>query len=536
MRDYVKICHKYAVDVLSGQIKACNLVKAAAQRNLSDMERQGTDDFPYLFNPLLEDQHGREFLPAVRICAFAERLQHVKGAWKGKNIILEPWQVFILTCLFGWVHMETGMRRFRELYAEIPRKNGKSVLGAIIGLYMFCADGEGGAEVYSGATTEKQAWEVFRPARLMAKQNEPLQDFYSVEIHAKDLTTTTDYSRFEPLIGDPGDGASPHCAIVDEFHEHKTPAQYDTMATGMGARSQPLLGVITTAGTNLAGPCYGKREQVVKILNGIFANDQIFGIIYTIDDEDDWQDIENWKKANPNFGVSVYSDYLEARLRTALQDPAKQNIIRCKHLNQWMNVATAYFDMAAWDRCEDKSLSLSDFDGDPVWPGLDLASKEDLAAKVKVFKRTIDGDDHYYGFADFYLPLEASKGEDRSHYAGWANDNWITLTHGFRLDVDKVEDDIKEDAKRFEVMEVPCDPWNMSQMAGHLEDEGIDVVEINQTVRELSEPTKELAALIRDGKFHHNGNPVLKWCMSNVVCQEDTNQNVKPKSRSARIT
>ncbi len=531
MKNYTEIAHQYALDVVSGTIPAAKITIQAAKRQLSDLENQDTDDFPYLFNPLLVDAHGREYRPAERICAFAEQLQHVKGIWKDKNIVLEPWQVFFLSALFGWVHRETGFRRFRECYAEIPRKNGKSVIGAIIGLYMFCADNEGGAEVFSGATSEKQAWEVFRPARLMAKKNEALCDFYSIDIHARDLTTLTDYSRFELLIGDPGDGASPHCAIIDEYHEHKTSTQYDTMVTGMGARAQPLLCVITTAGSNIAGPCHGKRDQVVKILNNVFKNEEIFSLIFTIDKDDDWTDIENWKKANPNYGVSVFPDFLESRLKTALQDPAKQNITRCKHLNQWMNVATAYFDMVALEKCVDTSLSLDDFEGENVWPGLDLASKEDLASKVKVFKRTKDGEDYYYAFCDFYLPQEATKGEDKAHYAGWATEGWLNVTSGFRLDIDAVEMDIKKDAKRFDIMEVACDPWNISQMAAHLDDTGISVVEIIQTVKELSEPTKELSALIRDGKFFYDGNPVLTWCLSNVVCQEDTNENVKPKKQ-----
>ena len=527
-RNCPEIALKYANDIVSGAIPAAKLTIQAAKRQLSDLEKQDTDEFPYLFNPVLVDNVGKEYRPAERICAFAERLKHVKGVWTGKFIVLEPWQVFFLTTLFGWVHRETGLRRFRECYSEIPRKNGKSVLGAIIGLYMFCADGEGGAEVYSGATTEKQAWEVFRPARLMAKQNESLLDHYSVEVHAKDLMTFTDYSRFEPLIGDPGDGASPHCAIIDEFHEHKSPEQYDTMATGMGARTQPLLCVITTSGSNLAGPCHGKRDQVVKILNGVFDNEEIFGLVFTIDKDDDWTDFKNWKKANPNYGVSVFPEYLKSRLKAALQDPAKQNIIRCKHLNQWMNVATAFFDMVALDKCADPSLSIEDFKGESVWPGIDIASKVDLAAKVNVFKKQVLGVWNYYAFCDFYLPNEAVKGEDKSHYAGWANEGWLHLTHGSRLDIDRIEDDLVKDS-RFNVVEVPHDPWNAAQFAAHMMDKNIVMVELHQTVKNLSEPTKELESFVRDGIFHYDGNPILKWCLANVVCEYDTNDNVKPK-------
>jgi len=530
LRDYEGISAEYARQVVSGDICVAKITRQSAKRQLSDLERQG-DDFDFVFNPVLVDARGREYRPADRICGFAENLQHVKGVWAGRDIVLEPWQVFFLSVLFGWVNKKSGLRRFRECYAEIPRKNGKSVLGAIIGLYMFCADGEGGAEVYSGATTEKQAWEVFRPARLMAKNNPDFCEFYSVDVHAKDLTTLTDFSRFELLVGDPGDGAAPHAAIIDEFHEAKTPDQYDTMATGMGSRAQPLLCVITTAGSNIAGPCHSKREQVIKVLDGVFDNDQLFGLIYTVDDGDDWTDIGVWKKANPNYGVSVFAEFLDGQLLTALQDPQKQNVIRCKHLNEWMNVATAYYDIAALGKCADESLSLDEFEGENVWIGLDLASKEDLTAKIKVFKREIDGADYYYAFCDFYLPQEAVKGADKAHYAGWANSGDLQVTAGYRLDVDYIEEQIIDDARRFEVVEVPCDPWNISQMAAHMEDEGIPIVEINQTVRELSEPTKELSALIRDGKFFYDGNPILKWCLSNVVCEEDTNGNVKPKKQ-----
>ncbi|NJA60657.1 terminase large subunit domain-containing protein, partial [Streptomyces sp. NEAU-H3] len=188
-------------------------------------------------------------------------LPHTKGEWAFKRqlITLEPWQLFGLAVTFGWVKKKGGHRRFRESYWEVPRKNGKSVVAGGVGISMFVADGEFGAEVYAGATTEKQAWEVFRPAKLM------------------DMNIPSDFSRFEPLIGNPGDGASPSCAIVDEYHEHPTSAQYDTMLTGMGARRQPLMFIITTAGADIEGPCYDKRRQVVEMLAGTVPDEELFG-------------------------------------------------------------------------------------------------------------------------------------------------------------------------------------------------------------------------------------------------------------------
>lgn len=222
-----------------------------------------------------------------RVCAFAELMPHVKGKWSQKKefIKLQDWQVFILACLFGFIDAE-GRRRFRQAYIMLPRKQGKSVLAAVIGLYMLTMDGEAGAEVYCGATSEAQAWEVFRPAKLMAEKagSEPgefLSEF-GATVAAKSIFTV-DGSRFQPVIGKPGDGSSPHCAIIDEYHEHDTPDQFDTMLTGMGAREQPLALVITTAGDNLGGPCFDMQNFAENVLEGRLEDDQMFAIIYTID-------------------------------------------------------------------------------------------------------------------------------------------------------------------------------------------------------------------------------------------------------------
>ncbi|EIV6944794.1 TPA: hypothetical protein N6Y29_001238 [Escherichia coli] len=183
-------------------------------------------------------------------------------------ITLEPWQLFVICCAFGWVNKGSRLRRFREVYTEIPRKNGKSAISAGVALYCFACDNEFGAEVYSGATTEKQAWEVFRPARLMCKRTPMLTEAFGIEVNASNMNRPEDGARFEPLIGNPGDGSSPHCAVVDEYHEHATDALYTTMLTGMGARRQPLMWAITTAGYNIEGPCYDKRREVIEMLNG----------------------------------------------------------------------------------------------------------------------------------------------------------------------------------------------------------------------------------------------------------------------------
>ncbi|ARW94125.1 hypothetical protein MS6207_00802 [Escherichia coli] len=287
----VNAANQYARDVVRGKIVACQFVIQACQRHLDDLMAEKSKSFRYRFDKDL----------AERAAKFIQLLPHTKGEWAFKRmpITLEPWQLFVICCAFGWVNKGIRLRRFREVYTEIPRKNGKSAISAGVALYCFACDNEFGAEVYSGATTEKQAWEVFRPARLMCKRTPMLTEAFGIEVNASNMNRPEDGARFEPLIGNPGDGSSPHCAVVDEYHEHATDALYTTMLTGMGARRQPLMWAITTAGYNIEGPCYDKRREVIEMLNGSVPNDELFGIIYTVDEGDDWTDPQVLEKANP---------------------------------------------------------------------------------------------------------------------------------------------------------------------------------------------------------------------------------------------
>ncbi|TGE92996.1 hypothetical protein DAH50_17940 [Escherichia coli] len=280
----VNAANQYARDVVRGKIVACQFVIQACQRHLDDLMAEKSKSFRYRFDKDL----------AERAAKFIQLLPHTKGEWAFKRmpITLEPWQLFVICCAFGWVNKGSRLRRFREVYTEIPRKNGKSAISAGVALYCFACDNEFGAEVYSGATTEKQAWEVFRPARLMCKRTPMLTEAFGIEVNASNMNRPEDGARFEPLIGNPGDGSSPHCAVVDEYHEHATDALYTTMLTGMGARRQPLMWAITTAGYNIEGPCYDKRREVIEMLNGSVTemNDtsgrwsyarQLYGHVYT---------------------------------------------------------------------------------------------------------------------------------------------------------------------------------------------------------------------------------------------------------------
>lgn len=523
---HVRDANRYVQDVVDGRVLACKWVRLACRRHLEDLERAGTGDFPYEFDEA----------KANRACAFIELLPHTKGRWavakpgqKGSTLLkLEPWQKFILCSVFGWVHEGTGFRRFRIVYVCVPRKNGKSGLAAGIGLYMFAADGEYGAEVYSGATSEKQAWEVFRPAKLMAERTPELCEAFGIATNAKNLHIHKNGSRFEPVIGKPGDGASPSCAIIDEYHEHESDELFDTMLTGMGAREQPIELVITTAGENIAGPCYALQSDVQKMLEGTIIDEELFGVVYSVDEDDDWTSEEALRKANPNFDVSVGADFLKSRQAEALRSSRKQGIFKTKHLNIWVQARNAWMNMEAWRRLGDSTLQREDFAGDPCWKALDLANKLDLTADVSVFRREIEDEPHFYVFGRYYVPEETAQDPDKRHYQGWAADGHLTLTNGSIIDYDAIRDGIVEDAG--EIQELAYDPWSATQLALQLQEEhGITVVEVPQTVARLSEPMKWLEAMVLDGRIHHDGSPVLTWAMSNVVARVDAKENIYPR-------
>ena len=519
--------NKYARDCVSGRVDVCLQVRQSCQRHLDDLKSSKSPNYPYKF-----DKEKSE-----KILKFAELMPHVKGKWAGGKIKLEPWQCFFLAVPFGWVRKKDNLRRFREILGVIPRKNGKSVLGAIIGNYMFSADGESGSEVYSAATSEAQAYEVFRPAWLMTQKTPAYRNHFNIELGGTAKNPGNIYSmqtgsRFETVIGKPGDGSSPHCWMLDEFHEAKTDESYDTGKTGMGARSQPMMVVITTAGTNTGYPCYALQKKTEKILAGKLVNDEVFAVIYTIDKDDKWEDFKTWKKANPNYGVSVDEGFLKGQLKTALQDPRKQNIMKCKHLDMWSNAGEAWMNMVEWEKCGDPSLDIKEFIGKPAYIGLDLASKIDIASKMYLFK---DGE-HYYLFSRHYIPEDRIHGEEFAHYAGWVHDGHMEVTPGARIDIHSIQESIKQDAKDFDLSgpnngggEVCNDPWNAQQLITNLGREGVECVEIPQTVAFLSEPMKEIQAVVKEGNFHHDGNQATSWMFGNVCYKEDRNTNVFPR-------
>lgn len=514
MKDYFGIAYEYARAVVAGEILACKYVRLACQRQLDDLDREG---FKYFFDV------GR----ASHICAFIEMLPHIKGRWSGKPIVLEPWQIFILTTVFGWVDKD-GYRRFKTAYDEIPRKNAKSTLSSGVALYLLVADSEAGAEVYSAATTRDQARIVWHDAKRMVDKCPGIRRRFGVQTSANSVFCERTASALKALSRDQGgnlDGLNVHGGIIDELHAHKTREVFDVIETGTGARTQPLLWLITTAGFNRAGICYEQRAYVIKILTGVVEDDEYFGIIYTIDDDDDWTDPACWQKANPNWGISVSPEDIERKARKAMTMSAAQNNFLTKHLNRWVNADTAWMDMVSWERCARPDMLLESFAGRTCYLAIDLASKLDIASLAYVFPNG----DELDVLVKNYLPESTVEDSQNSQYTGWAEDGRLIVTPGAMTDYKAIEDDIREAASLFDLAEVAYDPWQANYLASRLMDDGLPMIELRQTVQNISEPMKELEALVMAGKLRHDGCPVLNWMVSNVVCHVDAKDNIYPR-------
>lgn len=541
-RNYAEIAHQYARDVVADRILACRRVKLACKRHLDDLAKSREKQYPYRFDA------ARANLP----CRFIERLPHTRGQWArarrgfSNSIRLEPWQVFITCAIFGWINKTNGFRRFAEAYINVPRKNAKSTWAAAVGLYMLVLDGEYGAEVYSGATKEKQAMEVFKTAWRMVRKTPALEDYFGVESAIKSLYCQEDGSKFEPLVGDPGDGASPSCAIVDEYHEHDTSILHDTMQTGMGARQQGLVIDITTAGSKIEGPCHILQQDVEKVLEGLIENDALFGIIFAIDlapykfngkeyPADDWKSNEALRKANPNYGVSIFAEFLEKQQREAIQSAHKQNTFKTKHLNIWVNAATSFYNLDAWRRCADASLSLEEFKGKRCYEGVDLASKVDLASRVKVFREDRNGLAHYFVFGRHYVPEDTVMDGEHKHYEKWVAAGNMIAIPGPEIQLDAIQKEIEAEFANYKYACIAFDPWGALQMQQHLAKKLPEdtVISLPQTVQYLSPAMKEVEAAILAGRIHHDGDPVLTWAISNVIAREDNNRNVFPRKEKS---
>lgn len=474
----------------------------------------------------------REEEADIAVQFFEGNLKHHKGEWSGKSFVLAPWQRFIIREIFGWFRPD-GKRRFMVCYTEVPRKNGKTELAAGVGLYLLLPDQEAGAEVYSVATKKDQARISFDAAVQMVKRSEGLRDYIRVMRH--NLHCESLVSKFEPLGSDADtlDGLNPHGVIVDELHAHRDRRVWDVMITGMGARREPMMFSITTAGIyDPESIGWVIHQDAVDVLNGVIDDPKFFAFVAAADEDDDWTQPKTWLRANPNLDVSVSPDYLDNLCNRAKRSPSFVNTFLRLNLNRWTQQATRWISMEDWHACGQRR-PLEDLRGIKCYGGLDLSSKLDLTALSLVF---IDGDEvdtHVW----FWVPEDtiAKRSEmDRVPYDAWVRDGWIYSTPGNVIDYDFIEEEVKRLAAEYRLVELAYDPWNATQTAIHLDQAGIKTVEVRQGVASLSEPAKEFEKLVVAGRLRHGDHPVLRWMANNVAVKEDANGNIRPdKERSS---
>lgn len=510
----------YASRVLAGDVPASRLVRLACERHLRD----------------LRDGHARGLVfdddAAELACDFFGLLQHSKGEWGGTRFALEAWQRFIVGSIFGW-KLRDGRRRFRRAYVEIPRKNGKSTLSAGIGLYLLVADGEPGAEVYSAATKKDQAMITHGEAVRMVQASPSLRKRIGVRVNNLHVLATN--SRYSPLSADANtmDGLNVHGAIIDELHAHPTRHIVDVLDTATGARRQPLIFEITTAGWDRLSVCWQHHEYSRQVAEGLVEDDTWFCYVAGADPGDDWQDEATWAKANPNLGVSVKLDDLRAKARRARQVPDEQNAFKRLHLDIWTEQAERWLDIEDWRASAgpaDHAALPERLVGRPCWAGLDLSSTEDVAALVLVFP----DDEEPVGYdvlCRFWVPeatVRRRTEKGNVPYARWVDEGLIDATDGNVIDYDAIEAAITGLADRYEIRELAYDPWNALNLITRLQAKGMEVVPIRQGFASLSAPTKHLQALVLSGRLHHGDNPVLTWMAGNMAVVSDPAGNIKP--------
>lgn len=503
----------YALQVVAGTVPACLYVRQACQRHLSDFGRSG-----FYFDERAADH-------VFRFCGM---LKHIEGQWGGTEFVLEPFQKFILGSIFGWKHKNSGTRRYREAYLEVPRKNGKSFLCSAVALYAMVADGEQGAQVYTVATKREQAGIVWSAAQKMIKANRHLRAILTSRQF--EIRGDINNSVFRALPSDSKklDGLNVHVVIADEVHAWGNSHLYSVIKDSMGARKQPLILVITTAGQVPEGICYELRGHIVNTLASGDANydDGFFGYISTIDEGDAWDDPVAWRKANPMLGVITPMERFAAEANQASKIPSRKIEFQNVRLNQWINSKSKWLDVERW-----RELAVGgelELEGCECYVGLDLSQKIDMTAMVLVFP-DINGKMHVV--PRFYLPektIDKVNKQSINYYRHWADRGYLIATPGVSISLDYIFTDLAQVAERYRVLGVAIDKWMADGLYREIESHGVRVEKVDQWPKTLSEPCKDLERRVLDGSISHDGNPIMSWNINNVVIKVDANGNIKP--------
>ena len=452
---------------------------------------------------------------------FIEQLEHSTGEYAGRAFELEPWQAFIVWNLFGFLN-DDGSRRFTRAYIEVPRKNGKSTFSSALMLYGLIADDEPAAQVYSAATKLDQAMMVFGESVRVCQNLPWLSEALTVNNSVNNRRILYGQSIYKPLEWNPGkqDGLNAHFCCIDEYHAHPNDELYNVIRNSMGARRQPLLFTITTAGFNREAPCYKHRQYCAGVLSGAIKDDALFSVIYTLDEGDDWTDPAVWAKANPNWGISVNPRQLEQGLTEAKEFVHKEVEFKTKLLNVWTDTAMTWISDSDWKACD----GMDELEGELCYGGLDLASTGDFCAFSLYFPA-------YNAIRSWYwLPVETAY--KRKDAAGasirqWAADGFIELTDGNVTDYSFIKARVIALAQQYDIKDIAFDRFNSSQLVIELQNEGLQMFPFGQGFVSMSAPTKELERLVKDKKLRHAGNPVTRWMMSNIMLRTDPAGNIK---------
>lgn len=472
----------------------------------------------------------------VAVNFFEKLLVHVKGEWAGKPFKLQDWQrEEIIRPLFGWKR-EDGTRRYRTAYIEIPRKNGKSSLAAGIALLLLFADDEPGAEVYCAAADRDQAHIVFDLAKQMTEGSPHLAK--RADVYKRSIVYPAVGSSYKVLSADAFSkhGLNAHGVVVDELHAQPNRDLVDVLVTSTGARRQPMVVFITTAGYDRESICWEYHEYGRQVSAGIIQDDTFFAFIQAADEGDDWQSEEIWRKANPGYGVTVKEDYLANEARRAAQTPAYENTFRRLHLNQWTQQETRWLPMEAWDDCG-APFDVKLLAGATCYGGLDLASTSDIASLVLDFPSEPGEEERHVWLPIFWIPEENlvdRARKDRVPYDAWVRQGLIRATEGTVIDYGFIVRDIEALGEKYNIKEIAFDRWGAFQVSQQLEGAGFSMVGFGQGFVSMSPPTKELLRLALDHKLAHGGNPVLRWMADNMVVSTDPAGNVKPNKQKSR--
>ncbi len=502
----------YAHDVLGGKTPAGPFVRLACERHLRDLKQKR-----HTFDPEA----------AQMTFDFFHLLRHSKGEWAGVPFDLEPWEQFIIGSLFGWKRSD-GLRRFRSGYVAIPKKNGKSTLAAGTGLRLFVLDDEPGAEIYTAATKRDQARIVHSEAIRMVRSSRSLNG--RIRILKDNLNIAATNSKYEPLGADANstEGINPHGAIIDELHVHRDGEMFHVLESAMVARQQPMIFGITTAGSNRHSFCGEYQDYAEKVLTRTVEEDELFVYIAGTDKDDDWTDPAIWRKANPNFGISVKEGALARECRKAQELPSHQNSFLQRHLNVWTQQVTRWIPLELWDA--NAGVVVADkLKGRSCYGGLDLSAVSDLTAWVMLFP---EDDRAVQVLARFWCPearLTDSANPYRDLYQAWARDGYLTPTPGNAVDYTLIREQVFRDAAEHEMLELGIDAlFQGQQLAGELIDAGLKVVAVRPTAMALTPPVRDLERRLQERKFHHGGNPVLRWQVDGAALKETGDGLVKP--------